>query len=119
MPNGSSHASTMTSDRKQTRRRRTSVTILRPEIDVPDPNKRPSSSGRFIAAAPLGQESRTRPGPVGRWLVLTLIVAGIGAFVGYASLGHRGTVRAASPPSLPVPSAIAPSVDGAGDSDRR
>ncbi len=86
------------------RRRRTSVTIRRSEIDVPDPKQRPSSSGRFVAIEVPDEEVRSRPGPLGRGLVLSLIVIGAAAVVGYAWLGHRGdtSTSAAATPAVPV-----------------
>jgi len=61
------------------------VTVQRLQIEVPDPKQLPSNSGRFMATELVDNEA-CRPGPVGRWLVLSLILAGAAAVIVYAAL---------------------------------
>ncbi|MEM6992269.1 MAG: hypothetical protein AAF721_17290 [Myxococcota bacterium] len=51
------------------------------------------------------ENSASQPGPVGRWLVLSLIVLGLSAIVGYAWLGHRDAGPAVSSDNVALPSA--------------
>ena len=72
-------------DAPRARARRSSVTVRRVQIEVPDPKQLPSSSGRFMAVD-LADSEACRPGPVGRWLVLSLILLGAAAVIVYALL---------------------------------
>lgn len=72
-------------DAPRARAQRSSVTVQRLQIEVPDPKQLPSSSGRFMAVDVTDSEE-CRPGPLGRWLVLSLILSGAAAVIVYAAL---------------------------------
>ena len=64
-------------------RRTSSVSIRRPEINVPDPHTRPAS-GRFCTVDAEIVDDAAVPNPLARRLVLLMIVVGFAAIATYA-----------------------------------